>query len=846
MQQQTQLQNTFYLGLYNLDLIETTDSNGVNVYTKVDWRKSGNQEYFKMLRAQFNKRGNWIELNETQVLHASLVQFSFTNWSKLQTKSVIHNRILLDTLHHFISSKYHFYEMFQDQSFIPEFIEVDVQNIESFPSHISKKMILKPSAGSLSLGIKLVDTTNTPEDLMRHMRAYKEYTNWTLSTLHVAKTWTDGCIVSNRIYYLVRKMKVNNQFQIDGYWFDECIHYKACVPTTTTTTTNAHTPTQADLKKQFLTNIANGESSAEDFFLHRVLSHTQYLSLFTRQEYETIKEKLTSYMKTITRKIAQHLTCSNDYLDNFNDIDENKNMSFHLYGIDSLIMDDLSIKFVEINGAPTIVYDAALGKIDYSVMMDELLKLTADVIFLPTTSAATASPARSQYGVFKDTPRNKKVKLFDRKFIPCGTFFKPVKIPVYIAKTVHDTYPFIANALLMGNRADLYQRIKNPHSKHILLFYGMRDRYVHQKSSMQFYDELAEYQISCNGRNAKILNKIQGITYYLASKDRLYDMCEKNHASYIPESMIFNVDTDHCQALANYIAVVSTSTRFIVKPVYGSQGKGIFILSRDNAIDLFVNNMKQMQQRFGYAVFIISVYIDNPKLYTDVCRRKQNVKFNLRFYVLIHLRQSACVENHHVNKIQIYVLNHVQIYFAMLPYDVCVSNVAAALLYGLNLNKCDPLNEIVKNLPLAEIDNFVNLTNLQIVKNVARRLNIDIPLQQYVMLLEDMLLDDPLKLDIVRQGERIIHDTLSSVQQHLRHLNRFVSDSSAFNLIAYDTMLDCDNQLHLIEINRGPDLAGLKLTLGEKRITNVFKELFDIVLADVDVDVTDSWSWRKK
>lgn len=43
-------------------------------------------------------------------------------------------------------------------------------------------------------------------------------------------------------------------------------------------------------------------------------------------------------------------------------------------------------------------------------------------------------------------------------------------------------------------------------------------------------------------------------------------------------------------------------------------------------------------------------------------------------------------------------------------------------------------------------------------------------------------------------------------------------------------MLDDDNKLHLIEINRGPDLHGLLRTLGKEKITNIFTELFDIVI----------------
>jgi hypothetical protein len=88
------------------------------------------------------------------------------------------------------------------------------------------------------------------------------------------------------------------------------------------------------------------------------------------------------------------------------------------------------------------------------------------------------------------------------------------------------------------------------------------------------------------------------------------------------------------------------------------------------------------------------------------------------------------------------------------------------------------------------------------------------------------------KNNIMKQAEHIITDTIQFVKNNIRHLNRFVPDSSAFNLIAYDTMLDDNNKLHLIEINRGPDLHGLVRTLGERKVTDIFCELFDIVIED--------------
>lgn len=824
-------QYCYYLGLYDLDIVDHIDKNGVNIYKKVDYRKSGNQEYFVMIRKKLTERGNWYELNDKQVLDREIIDFCFSNWAKLQTNSVIHNRILLDTCH-FISNKLYYYDTFKNYEFIPSFI--NITDVDTLPDIITEKLILKPSTGSLSIGIKILDNTNTKADIIKHLGFYKEYTNWTLSSLYIAKRWIDGCIVSNRIYYLVRKFKKNNQLYITGYWFDEFIHYKAPFPY------NPNETNYASIKKQLITNCSNGESTARDFFDKRVLAHEQYLKLFTETEYNSIKEKITNYLHIITKKISEHIICSNDYLDNINDItNENKNMSFHLYGIDSLIMDDLSIKFIELNGAPTIIYDAAIDCIDYTVMIDEILKLTTDILYPLNTNTNTNTNTNintniiyndkigPKYGYFKDS--KDKVKLFDRKFVICGEFIKQLKTPIYIAKEITDAYPFIYNALFNTKRSNLYQRIKNPHCNDIFLFYGLRDRYIHKQSSLKFYDEILEYRISGNGRNAKIINKIQGITYFLASKDRLYNICENK--DYMPASFIFNMDSDNPELLNTFIQR-NNNIRLIIKPVYGSQGKGIVIMAQNSSVNMFITNMKWIKTVFGYSIFIISIYIDNPKLYTDVTKLKNNIKFNLRFYALLYIHKLACYEND-VNDINYYILKDVQIYFSVLPYNLNISEITTTMMSILNLKDIDYYIKIydkIKRLSLDDISNLTNLTNLQIVKNLSSHLNMPIDLNKFVTTLDNMNYDLDFKNNVMQQGQYIITDTIQSVKNNIRHLNRFIPDSSAFNLIAYDTMLDDNDKLHLIEINRGPDLHGLVRTLGERKVTDIFSELFDIVI----------------
>jgi hypothetical protein len=315
--------------------------------------------------------------------------------------------------------------------------------------------------------------------------------------------------------------------------------------------------------------------------------------------------------------------------------------------------------------------------------------------------------------------------------------------------------------------------------------------------------------------------------------------------------MIFNIDADKVEVLNAFIEECNASclgnVRYIIKPVYGSKGKGIVIMPNTSASDSFITNMMLIKKQFDYSIFIISIYIDNPKLYTDISKGKHDVKFNMRFYALLHINKLACFENN-TNDIHYYIFKDVQIYFSVLPYNINICEIPSLLLSILlsctNLDKDNYISmyDKIKTLPLSSISNLINLTNLEMVKTLAAFLNIDIPLQNFVMTLNEMNYDEHLKNNIVKQAKHIIHDTIDSVKHNIRHINRFVEGSSAFNLIAYDTMLDDNNQLHLIEVNRGPDLHGLKLTLGENKITSMFSEIFDIVMDGKKEDELQHWT----
>lgn len=782
---------TYYTQLYDLGSRNTNDETLTNEHkpTTVNTHIS---RYVTLFEQNLLARKNWIGLNEKQVKETYKIDFSFTNLAKLQTISTIHNRILLDT-DHFISNKGFYYDYFKEYDFCPVYEIIDTECVKISDKFRNCPVILKPDMGSASRGIRVFnDCLN--KYIVDHINNFKYFQNWTISKLYTSRLF-DGYIVTNRIFYLVRKTRKNNIVTYDGYWYNEFINYRALHKYKNIDNID----NTAEIEKFLKVFVTNYDSLNEDFYKNRIIDHLTYLKLFTSSEYKIIKEKITEYTTFVTKKIAEHAICSNDYTPN-NDDPDDTNMTYHLYGIDSIIDDDLNIKFIEINGAPELT-GKGYDKINYSRLINEICKLTADVMYEPKHI-----PTYQEGG----------------KFIKCGQFSKKLKTPVYFTKEIVETYPFILNGFFNSKRSNVFQRIKNPKSKFIHLFYGPRDLYIHNFTSYNYYDEIVEWKKSEGGRNAKILNKIQGITYFLASKDKfhqtLYD-CE-----FVPKSVIYNFgdDKENITQFIQNIRKKNPDQYFIIKPVHGSQGKGIVIISPNSPVEMFFNKIDLIKQEFGYCSFAISMYINNPKLFNGK-------KFNLRFYFLLHIKKlPTCLDT--TSDVSVYILKDVQVYFTVLPYNININKILDEFdKICLDENRVD-IAEKISNLTIGDIQKSIHITNFQIVKDLSKKLNVSLPLEHFVKTLKDMKFDETLYDDIISQAREIIKMSIDLVKFNIRPLNRLIKKSSAFNLLACDTMLDSNNKLHLIEINRGPDLHGLNLTVGTKKITSIFSEMFDIVI----------------
>ena len=799
-------QYLYYIGLFNT---ANADFDGVvKTYSTISRVDSAIHEYFPLLSNCLNLRNNWLQMNATQAFVYPEIDFAMTNFAKIQTKSRVHSRILLDTQEHFISNKGAFYSTFKDYDFIPTYCSATLIRKKLLHNGLSMfqpddYVIVKPDKGSLGMHIHIIRYKD-----IETVAWHDGYQDWTISKIYIAKLYGapfKQVIVSNRIYFAV--VKINNK--VSGHIFDEFVNY--CAMENFVGDGSDFNPN--NFSKRILTNYSPDGYTETQFYLNRYVSHKKYMSLFTREEYSNIFQRICDYIKIITQKISQHILCANDHYS-----EQDPHCAFHLYGIDAIIDDSHEIKIIEINGAPSISdrthFYPTTECMNYEILINELLKITVDKIITPASQVYMKyhDDDKYNYGFYKDSMESEQ--LFTYTFKPvCEFQIQPLPNKFYISKQVALKYPFILNGFFNKQRSYFYQRIKNPNHPRIDVFYGLRDLYTNKFTSEEYYNEVVEYNNCVCSRNAKILNKIQGVTYYLANKERLYLKLLQHYPRdalfYHPKSIIIKVSKRAKKCSPEMIANIRIITtffsenpecpKFIIKPCNGSQGKGIKII--DTIEPYYVCNVIQdIQKQYDYVSFLISTYIDNPKLQCKHGDISGGRKFNIRFYVLLFM------EN---DKLQVYCMNRQIVYYTVLEYQ-------GSLHYPFN------------TATSVDIEQMRSLTNLQIVSNMNDKYKWSLKMEDYLDGFENLGYNPELVNSIQTQFLNICRQTITSTKSEYRSINRFIPDHATFNLVAYDMLLDNTDILHLIEINRGADLVGLQRIATMPVITKIFEELFDI------------------
>lgn len=790
---------------------------------------SGIEYYFPLIVEAMNKRGNWRCLNRADAMNMPHIDFSWTNASKISGKSSIIPRLLLNSTEHYISSKSAFYEKFKKYDFISKFMPITKSNIYKDVEKINsqfcnKAVIIKPDFGKRSSDIKILNRYNF-FDVCEHIMN-SPYELWSISEVVISKLIKNR-INSLRIYLLITKTDNN---YIRGYIYGKFIVNLAM---------RDYNGDISDPEMALSNYIPkNDQKAKDDFYLNRYIPCEEYLGNFTKAERDDMFNKITSAFRIICDTVKDDLLAHNDnkaYNDVINGFPSQADniQSFHLYGVDAIVDNDNKVTILEINGAPAISDKCRMYKnesrIDHFKLIDDTISIAVDPICPPKNDILDENLYIQIYEGYKSP-----------KYTPL----------YYIPNSITCKYPFILDVL---EERKYLKRTKNMHDK-IDLFYGLRERYVTDETNLNYYDELLNYVTSKRTRDARIINKIQGITYYLANKGRMYNKLLETYDKervhfYHPISDTFTYDGNYDNIYNRVYEIIRsnpTVRRWILKPVHGSRGLGINIFKKKNSFfNLFNFNIKpitcdivnhiihasdkgydimvngeNVNKRYTY--WMLSQYLHKPHL----INRK---KYNLRFYVLLNIRRHIPTYKDLEDiicddVIDTYISRDFMIYYSMLDYD------AKELPY--EYRELDP------DIYLSKMK---SLTNLEIVNNVYDELGDPIGKDYMKDKLTDMLHNIISRNSneynmLCRQAEHIVRDTINAVKYDLRPLNRYLEQDGSnkflgcFNLLAYDTLIDEDMRMWLIEINRGPDIKGLEKKIGTEGCKDMFDEIFSITV----------------
>jgi hypothetical protein len=380
----------------------------------------------------------------------------------------------------------------------------------------------------------------------------------------------------------------------------------------------------------------------------------------------------------------------------------------------------------------------------------------------------------------------------------------------YIPLSVANKYKFMYEGIMEAG----FAYTKN-YCKNIAFGWGMREKYVDENYDKLDYDELNNFIKGYNMSSYAYLSKVQGITYYLASKHKileLYSAYPENHPDFIPKSAVIIYSNDQARCETKLTDDGKIDGDIIAKPAFGSQGKGIKVFRDDpNVIKNTCEHFKD--QIDSYKVWVLSRYITN----TLTLRMK---KVNFRVYSLVVLNGDTSAQDNINDRLKCYVLKVFPSYSAVADYDPTSTDTNVVITNLENVHRWN------KNHPDATID--------PVTYNKVYSLNGDGHAGSRNINDDRADFNPPEAMDTFKdQAMNIVSDTVSICAPKMKCLNRYSKDyKGCFNFLAYDLMMDDNGKLWLIEINRGPDMMALLNVLGHDSMKSIFKELTELAQGD--------------
>lgn len=787
-------------------------------YEKVE-NTNPTKHLIPLFKEVLDKKGNWSEADKSMLKSEYFnIDFAFTNLKYLNAKTKTIYRIINDP--NFFQDKSLFHKFFEFNKFIVK--SYPFLNSDNFP--IEKNLIIKPDLGQACSGIVSFKKYDKDE-INQHIKDFPQYESWAISEIFMPKI-VNEYVVSNRIYLLF----ISGNGIHKGYYYNQFLNY---IPN------QKYTGNILD-PNQFYTNYL-GECKELDFLKKRFIPHKDYIKSLDK---DCLTGKVFSNLENYFREIFEQLS-NNCYSTNEN-FDGGNNLSFHIYGADILINNSGEVKILEINSAPQL-YDR-YGQYKNKERFDYIDFI--EKVFEKTINCENKYQANSNDYKF--------VKVFEREFKKNESLF-------YIPKSVYTKYPFIKKAL--ENRG--MKKTSNPYDRDIKLFYGLREPYIYDDSAVFYYDEILNYLISYNMRKSRRVNKIQGITRYLASKDELYKRLiltfGEDCNSYMPET--FYVHYGSYFEVKKYVKKMlkkfSKVDNWIVKPVYGSRGISIKVFDKDqiqDIIDYICNESEReieivvdkniFKKKYNY--WVVSKYVENPHLFSITTNHVDkthffsnnsffkfksidndaknirpslvNKKYNLRFYVVLAMNklptysEIKSFSDNGDNILNCYVFKEYLLYFSLLAYN------EKKLVY--------PFDQVKDKHFIESMRTTTNLENINRLKNIIGENKFDFKKMKddHTCMFNDIYpkgsrFDERIREQILD----ITKNTVDCVKYDLRPINRFYENyESCFNILAYDTLVDNKGNLWLIEINRGPDMFALVSNYGSEGCQKMFEQIFNM------------------
>lgn len=357
--------HTYYTGLF--DPVTREEVKTSPFHTAIE-------DYFPLLIDVLNKRGNWRFLSTDEALNKDYINLCWSNTIRLNSKSSIIYRLILTTPENYITNKKAFYDKFKDYDFVPKYYAFSSDKDQAInlsykrdEQQIKRKLIIKPDLGARGTNILILDDFDR-DKIQEHVMKSKKYNEWTISDVYVSKL-IDGYINSCRVYLLV----VKNDKEINGYYYDEFMIYR-CLDKFNNDIFN---------KRQFITNYYDPKDPERDknFVKYRFISDKIWKNSFSDDELKIIMNKIIYSMKIICDNLKNDIICCNQELNN------NVKIGFHIYGLDIIVTEDLDVKVIEINGAPSMNIKTRLysveNRMDYFNLFDDFVELVIDPIYLP-------------------------------------------------------------------------------------------------------------------------------------------------------------------------------------------------------------------------------------------------------------------------------------------------------------------------------------------------------------------------------------------------------------------------------------------------------------------------------